>query len=163
MKDPMGEPEGLVYKPDHLLIEASFASFVTNGAIVLEANYPGWQWLLQPGQFAGMVNVFSAILGTKWGYQINVPREIRNTDQRAVWLRAGGELLERFGCPRGGFRSGSLDNTMRHPITGEFLPNADDVGSKQARARADIEARIAKGEIKLIPAGDGRFVVEYMK
>jgi len=164
LSDQNGEPEGLVTDPSDLLIQGAFETFVRNGAIVLQTHYPGWNWLIQAGEFAGMVNVFSEWLSVDgWGYQINVPREIRNTDHRAVWLKAGGEILERFGCPRGPFTASSLNNCKRHPITGKFIPHADDEGSKQSKRRADIDMRIANGAIKLIPAGGDRFIVEFQK
>ena len=67
-----------------------------NVSEVLERHYPGWCWLV--GVEQGMVRIHSFKLSTLEGYRLR-PEEIDNDYRRVV--DAGGEILERFGMPRG--------------------------------------------------------------
>jgi len=69
--------------------------------------YPRHRWAVQADTFAGVVNVrllYSGASGmSNYGYQLhmNTLMSGENTARRAV-MRAGGELLERYGLARSG-------------------------------------------------------------
>lgn len=103
-RDPNGEPEGTVFTPDALKINASLVILVKDAADILERNYPGWLWAVQPDEKGGVINIFSFRLSGQWGYTLHTSRLQADPTMRDV-VRAGGELLERFGFPRGPYPS----------------------------------------------------------
>lgn len=70
----------------------------------LDAHYPGHQWRVNADHETGIVTVQLLYLDTlrhnaKWGYVIHIDRLSGDPTLRAA-VKAGGELLERFGLPR---------------------------------------------------------------
>lgn len=70
----------------------------------LEEHYPGHQWRVNADHDTGIVQVQLLYLDKlgrngKWGYVIKIDRLNGDPTLRAA-VRAGGELLERFGLPR---------------------------------------------------------------
>ena len=65
---------------------------------ILERHYPGWEWLV--GVDMGMIRIHSWKLSTKYGVRLRTD-QIDN-DYLIVKIM-GGEILERYGMPRGRF------------------------------------------------------------
>lgn len=70
----------------------------------LDAHYPGHQWRVNADHETGLVTVQLLYLGVtrqhgKWGYVIKIDRLNGDPTLRAA-VKAGGELLERFGLSR---------------------------------------------------------------
>lgn len=68
---------------------------------ILEYHYPGWPWHVHAQIDQGIIDVRNADLHHQWGYRVR----LGEADTPELWARAirsaGGELLERFGIPRG--------------------------------------------------------------
>ncbi len=71
-------------------LEESTAKFV---AETLDTEYSGHAWAVNVEQ--GMANIFNMALSSTHGYRLFLPCS------KAAVLEAGGEILERFGLPRG--------------------------------------------------------------
>lgn len=101
--DPVGDPEGLVYDPDELAESCSTKLLCKDIATILERHYPGWLWGVGPDPRQGMLNIFSMRLSGQWGFRINM-RQTPMDDpvtRTPLIIKAGGEILERFGQRRG--------------------------------------------------------------
>ena len=70
----------------------------------LDAHYPGHQWRVNADHETGLVTVqllYTDLVrrNAKWGYVIKIDRLNGDPTLHAA-VKAGGELLERFGLPR---------------------------------------------------------------
>lgn len=129
-KDPHGDPEGFVIAPNALRCSASLVLIVKGAADTLERHYPGWLWAIQPDERGGVVNILSMRLSGKWGYTLKVGTLQADVNHREV-VRAGGELLERFG-----FRAAGYDReAWRHKdrVMGDIAADVSDMDGKRRR------------------------------
>jgi len=62
-----------------------------------------WRWVIQPDPVGGIITVYASKLSMSYGFNLltKVVQEDANLD---CITRAGGEILERFGLPRGKFK-----------------------------------------------------------
>jgi hypothetical protein len=103
-KDAHGDPEGTVFDAGDLQCSASLVVLVKGAADTLERHYPGWLWAIEPDERGGVVNVFCMRLSGQWGYTLKIATLQTDVNFQRV-MRAGGELLERFGFAARGYDS----------------------------------------------------------
>ena len=84
----------LGYNPED--INAADQLVCKNVSEVLENHFPGWEWLV--GVEHGLVRIHSFKLSTLFGFRMRVDKI--DNDYKCIVL-AGGEILERYGMPRG--------------------------------------------------------------
>lgn len=128
---PAGEPEGEITHPDNFDNHASLVIVAKEGMKYLVAAYPGHMWAFQINQFGRMFNIFNHCFHDVWGYTIRAD-EVEHDITRRRFITAGGELLERFGHPRGKFDV-ELWATMPKDLRGNCLPILSDLEHAYAR------------------------------
>lgn len=100
LRDKHAEPDGFVSKPNQIQARASTVLLCKDIGDKLEKLYPGWLWCVNADERGGVINIFSMKLSMQYGYIIHIDK-IQNDPSRAMAMKAGGEILERYGQPRG--------------------------------------------------------------
>ena len=158
VRDRLGEPEGEIEHPSQFRNHASLVIFAKDGMAILQRNYPGWRWAIQLNEFGGVIHVFNHLLHDTWGYLIRT-KDFQNQSSRKVFMHAGGELLARFGMPRGRFDYATWKAAPREP-KGWLLPchidDLRDARSKREVLRQKIARALKEGRSAQY---DGRIVV----
>ena len=133
---------------DLLGISASLAILVKDTADKLEKEFPGWLWTLNPDESAGMLYLYSLRLSGEYGFKMRIG-DIENDETRKFAMRAGGELLERFGCPRKRYRYRYLANKMKD-LRGNYIPDMTDRSQRDQKRERDrvVTKALDEGHIK---------------
>lgn len=147
-KDPYADPEGIVTSPNDLQCRASTVILVKQCADLLERHYPGWLWAVQPDERGGVINIRSLRLSGLWGYILHT-KNIQHDPQLKLVLKAGGEILERFGQKRGPY-----DYQRWQAQKNKFGLKDFDISDKDAKIRKrrnddDFTDAIKSGRLKL--------------
>lgn len=156
--DPHGEPEGSVTDPRALAVRAGTEILCKDMMDLLNRHYPGFRWALQPGEFAGMVNVFCLDFSARWGYRIRMA-DLVNDPKRRVVVKAGQEILRRFRYPGNVFRP-HLIAAIKRNRHGEALPDVSDLKKSRFTESARVEQAIAEGRGRVVRKEGGLDVVE---
>ena len=96
------DPHGVVDDPKKLKLSAQGQGIAKFMAAVLEKHFPGWAWGITVDERGGVAHVFAMELSGEMGYTLLLD-DLQNAG-RFDWkmiLMAGGEILERYGIPRG--------------------------------------------------------------
>jgi hypothetical protein len=119
-------------------------------AEILERHYPGWLWTIIPDVKQGIIDITSQLLNTKWVYTLHI-RVIQNDPTLRDVLRAGGEILERFGFRRGPYDPEDWKRRKGDQVVGHLMPTVVDKSKfEQRRAKVDrINAEIAGGAARI--------------
>jgi len=135
--DGVGEPEGEIHNPNDFDNHASLVIVAKEGMKYLTMSYPGHMWAIQINEFGRMFNIFNHCFHSVWGYTIRAD-EVEHDITRMRFITAGGELLERFGHPRGKF---DVDVWARLPkdVRGDTIPIINDL--EHAAARKELKKR----------------------
>jgi len=132
--DPYAEDTGLVTDPRQLRIHASLALWVKEIGETLDKHYPGWAWTVEPDQRNMIINILNLHLHDQWGYTIRL-QDVQVDRIRRMGVQAGGEILERFGLPRLGYRHDLLSNIVKTPgrtdAKGRLIPECRDKMTRQ--------------------------------
>jgi hypothetical protein len=126
-----------VFDLSDLKCNASTILLVKRAADLLEKHYPGWAWAVQPDERGGVMNVFSLKLSGEWGWRFllkDIQGDPKVADRRIV--SAGGEILERFGVPRSGYRYESWKGTVKD-ISGVARADITDKSRSVQRRQRD--------------------------
>lgn len=143
--DPEAKPEGIVGKASDLeQVSAPMVVLCKEIADYLVTTYPGWLWGVNPQEFGGMVNILNLTLHPVWGYRIKVSAIQNDLHNLAEAKRGAGEILERFGMPRGPFtdRCRELIAAQRRDLRGNLIPDTSDKDrnlTHAQRVQRDIE------------------------
>jgi hypothetical protein len=129
--DPAGEPEGEITHPDMFDNHASLVIVAKEGMKFLVQAYPGHMWAIQINERGRMFNIFNHHFHDIWGYTIRAD-EVEHDITRRRFITAGGELLERFGHPRGHLDL-DLWATLPKDAKGNCLPILSDLEHAAAR------------------------------
>lgn len=70
-------------------------------ADVLNTQYPGHLWAVNVDGKQGMADIRNLALSGDWGYRLRIVTNFSASEFRKRVIRAGGEILERFGQRRG--------------------------------------------------------------
>ena len=122
----LSEPEGLVAESSQLSVSAPLELLCRSIGEILVKAYPGWLWAVHPQEKGGMVNIRNMHLHGAYGYRLKIG-EIQNDPivlSKTV-VRAAGEVLERFGMPRGPFNADRFAQAKRDPF-GNCIPDLND-------------------------------------
>jgi hypothetical protein len=146
--DPAGEPEGEIDNPEDFQNHASLIILAKDGMDMLQKHYPGHLWAVQINECGHVLYVFNHALHSRWGYVLRTV-EVEHDPSRRCFLRAGGEILERFGMPRGRFDV-HIYAALKKDVLGQCIPVLSDKetadAKKYLRKRA-IDDAIAAGEV----------------
>lgn len=146
-----------VKRPEELEQRASTVLLVKHVGDELEKRYPGWLWALIPDETGGILDILSLRLSGEWGYRMRLA-DIQGDPKVAMpaVMRAGGEILERFGVPRGTYR---YDDWATAPKDFAGMARADITDKSRAAQRHQRDAALSSalrlGQAKLIVADDG--------
>lgn len=72
-------------------------------ADTLHSHYPGHMWAVTCNGATGMASIRNLLLSGNLGIQLRLPANYTASDFRRRVVILGGELLDRFGMPRGAF------------------------------------------------------------
>lgn len=146
--DPLADPDGIVTTASQLQARASTVLLVKDIADKLERLYPGWLWAVQPDERGGVINIFSMRLSMRWGYRLHT-KNVQQDPHRRDAMRAGGEILDRFGMPRGRYDRSKWQAAKRY-IGSVAMDISDRSQQEQRRYRDDEFTRaVRSGEIEL--------------
>lgn len=156
-RDPHGDPEGTVANPQGLRVNASLVILVKDCADMLERHYPGWGWAVGPDERGGIINIFCVKLSMSSGYTLHTKALQFDLSRRSV-LKAGGEILERFGQKRGAYNHAHfMASKQKHSRAGmrvqADVSDFDKRTQRQFRTRA-IQDGITDGTIAIITDTD---------
>lgn len=130
-------------------ISGSMLIIVKDCANILEHNFPGWLWAVQPFEAGSIIKIFSLHISGEYGYIIKVA-DIQNDPKRRLALEAGGEILERYGLPRGPYSRELLLHKPRD-IRGNLIPDLTDKEGKVQKQDRDrkVTAAVREGKMAL--------------
>ena len=159
-----GQPEGFVSHADQLDARASTVVLCKVVGDALERHYPGWMWAIQPDELGGILSIMALRLSGEWGYVFKLA-DLQGDAKVAVQkvMRGGGEILERFGVPRGTYRYADWAAT-RKDIAGMAIADLNDKSAATRRYQRDaaLSTAMQQGTVKLLvrdsigPAGARR-------
>jgi hypothetical protein len=156
-RDVGAEPEGIIHDPRDL--DSSYHSstqiLCKDIADLLTKHYSGWLWAVQPNASGQIINVFCLNLHSMYGYTIRMA-DIMDDPRRKEALRAGGEILSRFGMPHR-FDAAALAAAPRD-MAGNCIPDISDFKSKKRRREAEIARKLATGEWMIVEADGHRYL-----
>jgi hypothetical protein len=148
VRDRGAEPEGYTTSVAALRCRASTVLLVKRCGDILETNFPGWAWAISPDERGGVITIRSMRLDARYGYLLHIAKIQDDVQLKAV-LRAGGELLERAGVPRGKYKYEAWAAARRNMGLVAF-----DVADKDARFRRRYRdeaftAAVKSGKVKV--------------
>ena len=152
MKDIMQlekEHPEYVHSPAELMgISGSLAILTKDTADKLEKHFPGWLWTINPDEGAGMMYIYSLRLSGEFGYKLKI-LDIQNDETRKFAIRAGGEILERYGIKRGRYHRDLLRGKIAD-LRGNFIPDLTDNSQRDQKRNRDrtLTKAIDEGKIK---------------
>jgi len=151
--DANAEPEGRVDNPNDLSNDyhASTKILTKDIGAILVKHYPGWDWVVQVNEIGQMIEIFNYHCHTKYAYRIRMV-DIMNDPLRRLAVVGGGEILERFGLPRGGFgaEAQAMVAFAYRDVHGNLIPDISDLADKKQRLNAEIARKMAAGEITIV-------------
>lgn len=146
--DRHGDPDGLVHSPDELVCHASLVLLTKNAANLLERHYPGgWGWALNPDEAGGVLNIRCLRLSGQHGYTLKLA-DIQNDPHLRAVVRAGGELLERYG-----YRAGPFDLEAYRAGPRFFGRPLADISDMPGRRRRDYRTYNIQQALEVGAAG----------
>jgi hypothetical protein len=108
--DPMRRARGMVTSLDER---------VTKDLLhILHQHYAGHRWVVEVKTEQGVAFVRNLFAHPHYGFVIHLRNCLSPADIKAVAIESGGELLERFGLPRGPFDLHHYDNIWRKDAPG---------------------------------------------
>lgn len=138
-----------VHSPAELLgISGSLAILTKDTADKLEKHYPGWLWTINPDENAGMMYIYALRLSGEFGYKLKIG-DIQDDETRKFALRAGGEILERYGLKRGKYKHSLLAGKIQD-LRGNYIPDITDSSQKNQKQNRDrtVTKAMDEGRIK---------------
>lgn len=152
-----GDPDGMVYRSSQLTEDASTEILCKDAADLLETHYPGHVWMIGPDPRGGIFTIRAGTCSGEWGYILKLD-DIQwspNGFKKAI-LKAGGEILERFGLRVGAY---DYQNWLGAPrdATGMLKPDISDKDSRVRRKSRDedLTKAVKQGDAELGVIDDG--------
>ena len=157
--DPMADPEGWIFKPSAFSAQyhASTTILVKDIGEILDRKYPGWSWVVMPDERNEVINIFNWHLHDTFGYRIKMIDIMYDPGRREA-LRAGGEILRRFGLTPGPLNSVMAEQIAQLPrdAAGKAIPDISDWAAGKMRTNAEIANALATGRGTIVTQPDGR-------
>mgnify|MGYP001560467377 CR=1 FL=1 len=82
-------------------------------AAILHFNYPGHGWVVECKHDQGVASIKNIYASTLYGMVIHLNNITNAKARRALVVKLGGELLERFGLPRGKFNAQDYEHIWK--------------------------------------------------
>lgn len=118
----------------------------------LERHYPGWMWAVQPDERGGILSIRALRLSGEWGYVFKLA-DLQGDAKVAMQkvMLGGGEILERFGVPRGTYRYQDWKDT-RKDVAGMAVMDIADKSAAVRRYQRDsaLTTALQTGAVKLV-------------
>jgi hypothetical protein len=151
-RDALAEPEGEIDNAEDFDVHASLKILAKDGMAVLHERFPGWRWAIQINEFGRMMNLFNLDLHDTWGYTIRI-MEIEHDPSRKIFVKAGTEILERFGMRAAGIDYAALSAMKRDPRGRgiPYLTDLDHAAARKAKRKRKIDEAISAGRIRINP------------
>ncbi|MGH2721615.1 MAG: hypothetical protein ACRDJO_08435 [Actinomycetota bacterium] len=113
---------------DALVVEGSFQdtadlAMAKRLAEVLDKHYPGHTWAVNVDSKQGIATVQNLRLSGRWGFYLKLRDLTYHDEIEREAMRAGGELLERYGLQRGRFRQSQYQALPTTPV-GDLILDA---------------------------------------
>lgn len=147
MKKDRSLSDELVVHPRQLKIHASLAILAKDIATILEKNFPGWAWAIEPDQEGMIINIKNLHLHDEWGYTIRTA-EIHNDPKRRLAYTAGREILQRFGLEARGIGQQAATLAMLpRDASNRVVPNPEriwDAMTRQQKEKAKVTEQAQK-------------------
>lgn len=147
-KDKHGDPEGIVTNPKALDMSAASVLLAKRIGDTLESLYPGWLWAIEVDERGGVTTIRSLRLSGRWGWLVKTV-DIQDDPRLKLIVKGAGEILERFGQPRGRYDYARwADSQKRMGLT------AFDVSDKSLRVRRaardqQLTQAVKEGRVRL--------------
>lgn len=135
-----------IVDPNALDVSGSLAILTKRYGEALEKKYPGWLWTINPDEDGGVIYIYSLRLSGEYGFVLKTG-EVENDAHEKAAIRAGGEILERYGIRRGKYDRELLRGKITD-LRGNFIPDITDQASRQQKKRRDMEFTRAVNEGK---------------
>lgn len=147
--DPHAEPQGLTDDPSKIYgVNASTMIILKDCADLLSRLMPGFHWAVQPDQNGGIINVFCLNFSSRWGYRIKL-EHIQNDPHRREIIKAGREILERFGWHGTKYDPAQMATILRDN-RGEAIPNVSGLKQNRQTRKALIQRAILEGRAGVV-------------
>lgn len=119
------DPTGVVEDAKDLTLTAQGEALARFMHATLDKHFHGWRWGVTVDEKGGVAHVFAMELSGDMGYTLLIDDLWNggNFDWKLI-LVAGGEILERFGCPRGAKRDDWQSHVTWHQ--GIAIPDVTD-------------------------------------
>lgn len=132
----------LVDNTDPRMPDPGDVALARSAAEILCQHYPLWTWAVSADAKQGVMSIFNAALTGQynWGTRVRLGSAESSTEWTRAIVNAGGEFLERFGCPRG-------------PMTEEAIASMKRPEDVIAEAYRDAKRKAA---LKLVVGGAPR-------
>ncbi len=125
-----------IIDPGALDVSGMLANLTKRCGAALEAKYPGWMWLLNPDEEAGVMYFYSLRLSGEWGYTVKIADLQKRKQPEKLAIMAGGEILERYNIRRGKYDRELLQGKITD-LRGNYIPDITDRLSKQQKKQRD--------------------------
>jgi len=124
-----------ILDPRGLNVSGVLENLTKRCGAALEAKYPGWMWLLNPDEEAGVMYFYSLRLSGEWGYILKI-EDVQAGDAEKMAVMAGGEILERYNIRRGRYDVELLRGKITD-LRGNYMPDITDRLSKDQKKQRD--------------------------
>lgn len=121
---------GYVEHVESMAASANLINLVKSAGDTLERHYPGWLWMIRPDEHGGVCDFFSLLLSGSLAYTLHIPTMQNDPNLKCV-VRAGGEILERFGFKRGPYSTEEWHR--REQTLGQFIPDVSGLSPEMIR------------------------------
>jgi hypothetical protein len=148
-------------RPGDLIAHASLEIICKDVADLLVKHYPGFLWGVAPDQRGGVLNIFCLNFSTQWGYTIYID-QIQDDPRRRIVLKAGDEILRRFGYPLNRYDPLAMANVPRN-IYGDAIPDTSGLKKTKQNTRAEIELAIANDRAVTSVDSDGNEIIGILR
>lgn len=166
IRDEGAAPEGVVARPDQLLITAATRVLVKDCMDQITRRFPGFLWAIQPDERGGVINLFCRNFHATWGYTIRT-RDVQDDPKRTEAIKGAMELLRRFRYPVDTARRGGqvcfnaeLAAAVPRDGTGMAIPDITDIADKRRKLTAEVELALATGRAEIVVGADGGKIVQ---
>ena len=150
--DPLADKEDIVKNPNELDVHGSLVLLTKDIGVILDKQFKGWPWVVQPDQRGRVINIWNYALSDEWGYTIRTV-EIHNSPAAAkrAAITAGREILERFGIAPGPYRPEAMEG-VKKDLTGKIIPkDAEDRMTRQQREKVKVQDAVEDIQRIIVP------------
>jgi len=139
---------GHIANIESMAASANLINLVKGAGDTLERHYPRWLWQLRPDEHGGIIDIFSLRISARLAYTLHIPTVQEDEDFLCV-VRAGGEILERFGFRRGPYSY--QEWRRREMVLGQFIPDVSDLppGMRRVMRTEHLRAAMRTGHARV--------------